>query len=79
VDDDVGSMLTSVGGRTGTEFSQKYACVRAHALWGFTPAELFPPLALSCGYPRTPRLRPRTEPRAVGFEDCRFHAGLRWR
>jgi hypothetical protein len=36
--------------------------VRAGArarVMGFTPTELFPPPALSCRYPRTPRLRPR--------------------
>ena len=40
------------------EFSDKYAaCARTRH--GVTPAELFPAPALSCGYPRTPRRRPR--------------------
>jgi hypothetical protein len=34
------------------------ACARVR-YGGLTPAELFPPPALSCRYPRTPRLRPR--------------------
>jgi hypothetical protein len=40
--------------RVRPEFSDKYARVRAHASWGFTPAELFPAPSLSCAYPRTP-------------------------
>jgi hypothetical protein len=47
-------------------FGQLRACARARVM-GFTPAELFPPPALSCRYPRTarPRLLSRARPSAV--------------
>jgi hypothetical protein len=45
-------------GSTPSFATSTRVCARAY--WGLTPAELFPPPALNCGYPRTPLLRPRS-------------------